>query len=571
MKSPFKFLDPFKLADRAYFFGRDKETKQLYRLVQQTPLLILYGLSGTGKTSLIQCGLAGEFDGPDWLPLWIRHQANINDSLQAAIKRLLPESEGEIPSQIWQLYKHFLRPVYLIFDQFEELFILGEDGDQKKFIATLKTILDDELPCTILIVIREEYLGRLYPFEKAISSLFDYRLRVEPMDNANVKTVLRESFQKFNIEVEGENQEQKEERLEEIIKNVSLERSGVELPYLQVYLDQLYHTYPEQRPEKGESWPHINITKKAISKFGKIDEVLTKYLDKQIVRIARLLDLPLDAATNSVKLALNGFVSDEKTKRPVRYKRIDKIIELEPAQRIHFTPLSPQVLSLCFDEFEKAKLIRSEPGSVEIAHDSLAEIIYGWRTDEQRERDNFKNQIRLASSSFSKTGEYLTRKQLVKFEDVLPILDKEEALFFRNSKQAREEEEEKTLKKEIDRSNELGKALVDKNSAKIEAERQVLIAQENTKKLEREVKLLREEVIEARDANAISKDKLVRALREEVIEARDANVFLKKQVELLSKTSEENELQKSSKTAQKSILVAAVIFLLLLILLKIVN
>jgi hypothetical protein len=81
MKSPFKFLDPFTLADKDVFFGRDKETRQLYRQVQQTPFLIIYGLSGTGKTSLIQCGLAAEFDGPDWLPLWIRHQTNIKSVL----------------------------------------------------------------------------------------------------------------------------------------------------------------------------------------------------------------------------------------------------------------------------------------------------------------------------------------------------------------------------------------------------------------------------------------------------------------------------------------------------------
>ncbi len=479
MRSPFKFLDPFTLADKATFFGRDKETKQLYRLVQQTPLLILYGLSGTGKTSLIQCGLAGEFDGPDWLPLWIRHQTNINDSLQATINRLLPGAEGEITDQIWQLYKHYLRPVYLIFDQFEELFILGTPEERDLFIATLKTILDEELPCTVLIVIREEYLGRLYPLEKAIPTLFDFRLRVEPMDNTNVKTVLDKSFQKFNISVEGQNEKQKDDRLDEIIQNVSLGRSDIELrielPYLQVYLDQLYredfrNTYPGQIISEGQQWPLIEFTQKEISDFGKIDKVLIRYLDEQIVRIqARLIELTPDVPTDAVRLVLNGFVSDEETKRPVRYVRVGTTIEIEASQRTYFPKLSTPALTLCFDELEKAKLLRFEPNTVEIAHDSLAKIIYGWRTDEQRERDNFKRQIRLAAVTFPKTGEYLTRKQLTKFEEIVEQLEPEEAKFFNQSRQVRDEEEGAESAKERDRIVELQEALKKAELARTEA------------------------------------------------------------------------------------------------------
>ena len=39
-RSPFKFLDPFTLADRSVFFGRDKEVETLYRLVLKTPLSV---------------------------------------------------------------------------------------------------------------------------------------------------------------------------------------------------------------------------------------------------------------------------------------------------------------------------------------------------------------------------------------------------------------------------------------------------------------------------------------------------------------------------------------------------
>ncbi len=63
--------------------------------------------------------------------------------------------------------------------------------------------MEDDLPCTVIMVMREEYLGRLYRLEKALPNLFDFRMRVEPMNTKNVETVLRDSFREFNISVEG--------------------------------------------------------------------------------------------------------------------------------------------------------------------------------------------------------------------------------------------------------------------------------------------------------------------------------------------------------------------------------
>lgn len=65
---PFKLLDAYTREDRNFFFGRDEEIARLYEIVFQSDLIVLYGASGTGKTSLIQCGLAGKFESHDWLP-----------------------------------------------------------------------------------------------------------------------------------------------------------------------------------------------------------------------------------------------------------------------------------------------------------------------------------------------------------------------------------------------------------------------------------------------------------------------------------------------------------------------
>ena len=81
MNSPFKFLDAYTKQDKDIFFGRDQEIEDLYQKVFEAKILQVYGMSGTGKTSIINCGLANKFEESDWLPINIRRGTDINKSL----------------------------------------------------------------------------------------------------------------------------------------------------------------------------------------------------------------------------------------------------------------------------------------------------------------------------------------------------------------------------------------------------------------------------------------------------------------------------------------------------------
>src|SRR3954468_588015 len=82
---PFKFLDSYKREDRDFFFGRNEEIDSLYQMIFQTRILLIYGTSGTGKTSLIQCGLANKFQTYDWLALHVRRAGNLISSLDKTL------------------------------------------------------------------------------------------------------------------------------------------------------------------------------------------------------------------------------------------------------------------------------------------------------------------------------------------------------------------------------------------------------------------------------------------------------------------------------------------------------
>ena len=107
MNSPFKFLDAYTPADKDCFFGRDTEIETLYTQIYKSRMLLVYGQSGTGKTSLIQCGLGGRFDPTDWYPFTIRRNNDFNRSLTEALTAPLGGQlhKDSIPDTIAQLYK----------------------------------------------------------------------------------------------------------------------------------------------------------------------------------------------------------------------------------------------------------------------------------------------------------------------------------------------------------------------------------------------------------------------------------------------------------------------------------
>ena len=89
--SPFKLLDAYTAADKTAFWGRDEEIADLYGMVTKNRLMLVYGQSGTGKTSLVQCGLASRFDLTDWYPVFVRRQNDLNQSLETALAGILRE------------------------------------------------------------------------------------------------------------------------------------------------------------------------------------------------------------------------------------------------------------------------------------------------------------------------------------------------------------------------------------------------------------------------------------------------------------------------------------------------
>src|SRR5271169_4712723 len=71
-QNPWPGLRAFGERDRDFFFGRERETAELLSLVQRSPVVVLYGQSGLGKTSLLQAGLFPRLKELNFLPFRVR-------------------------------------------------------------------------------------------------------------------------------------------------------------------------------------------------------------------------------------------------------------------------------------------------------------------------------------------------------------------------------------------------------------------------------------------------------------------------------------------------------------------
>jgi len=408
MKSPFKFLDSYTKDDRDVFFGRDREIEELYHRIFEGKLMLVYGVSGTGKSSLIHCGLANKFRETDWLPLIIRRGGNIIESMASSINSSsITPQEGQIitPAQfkkgVRSLYLDHYKPVFFIFDQFEELFIFGDKEERKSFVQVIKSLIESDLQCRLIFVMREEYMAGVTEFERYIPSFFSNRVRIEKMSHINAIEAINGPCKVFNIILE-------ELFAESLLEKLSPESSDVELTYLQVFLDKIFHLAGGEKDHKS-----LSFTLSLLGKAGNVSDLLGSFLEEQI----KELDEPDSGLT-----ILKSFVAIKGTKKQLTH---DEVIEFT---RSLGKDTSVTVVSELLQKFVNLRILRDkdENGKYELRHDSLATKIYEKITIVEKELMEIYQFLENSYSAFAK------RKALLSSNDLKYIAPYEDRLFLHN-------------------------------------------------------------------------------------------------------------------------------------------
>ncbi|MCB0211673.1 MAG: hypothetical protein KDJ52_20210 [Anaerolineae bacterium] len=247
--NPYKGLLAYRLCDAHRFFGRNRAITELLDQLQRSPLTILHAESGAGKSSLLQAGIGNRLLGQGHLPVYLR---SYDQSPTLAIKRaFLPNLTGT-PELAQAPLRDFLQQVtsvlgtgttlYVMLDQFEELFTLIDDATRSKFVAELADCLEDAgLRVVWIVALRTEFFGNLANFRPRIRNPFENDYRLNRLTLAEAETVIIEPAARQDIRFEAE-------LVETLLADLRDPDSGeVAPPQIQLVCSALYAMLQEQQ------------------------------------------------------------------------------------------------------------------------------------------------------------------------------------------------------------------------------------------------------------------------------------------------------------------------------------
>lgn len=320
IENPWPGLLAFREADQNFFAGRRAETESLFRIVMRERLTVLFGLSGLGKSSILQAGLFPLLRREGIFPIYIRldfsaPNPDLIGQVTAAIARASADADIEAPAarlddSLWE-YLHRTdndfwtrrnRPVLplLVFDQFEEIFTLGRGGQRlpatEALIDQLADIAEGRPPARlkaavdanpeaakafsftrhdykILLSIREDFLPELEMLRPRAPSIALNRFRLQRMNGEAALEAVSLSPHLVSRDV-----------AERIVRFVAAAAEGSEpLLALEVepaLLSVICRELNERRKTAGES----RITSAVLE--GSHEQVLTEFYERSMADLA---------------------------------------------------------------------------------------------------------------------------------------------------------------------------------------------------------------------------------------------------------------------------------------------
>ncbi|TVZ90531.1 helix-turn-helix domain-containing protein [Streptomyces sp. BK340] len=352
---PYRGLARFEPADAALFFGRDELTDRLLKLTRSRRFTAVFGSSGSGKSSLLRAGLIPRL-----------RDSDTTESAPAALRVLTP---GEHPLRT---HEQRLTPkdgdgdTWLIVDQFEELYTLCHDPDERdQVINHLLAATDPGSRLRVVISVRADFLGRCAEHPALTAALQDGTVLVGPMSREDLRKAIVRPAQAAGLIVERG-------LTTRILSQVEGEPGA--LPLMSHALLETW------RRRKGRA-----LTREAYEAAGGLHGAITRTAEDVH---ASLTPTQADLARRILLRLITPGAGTPDTRRP--------------AQREEFDFDDSTDTAIVLNRLARARLVTLDENTVDIAHEAL---ITGWPRlrhwiDEARERLRLHRQLTEAARAW---------------------------------------------------------------------------------------------------------------------------------------------------------------------------
>jgi WD40 repeat protein/energy-coupling factor transporter ATP-binding protein EcfA2 len=260
---PYRGLEVFREEHAEFFYGREAFIQNLVTDITRKPLVAVIGASGSGKSSVVFAGLIPKLrhnTDIQWQIISFRPGNKPFESLAMALeegKRGKGRGAGDKVK------------ILLVIDQFEEIFTLCLDADERKtFIDVLLQSLNNTPAFTLVITLRADFLGKAISYQPLGKALQNYPpLLLAPMNRQELETAIIQPAAKYCVEFESG-------LVKKLIDDVGDGEGS--LPLQQFALTQLWQ---KQRPGK--------LTHQAYQEIGGVREAIANHAENVYGRLSK--------------------------------------------------------------------------------------------------------------------------------------------------------------------------------------------------------------------------------------------------------------------------------------------
>ncbi len=379
---PYQFLDYYREADTARFFGRAAAAQNLGELILAESLVVCFGPSGVGKSSLLQAGVMPRLRRQGCLPLYCHPEGDPVQAVRRAVIELpagLPD-KADAPQKLAKLLAALAEQtgqrVVILLDQFEELFTLLGVETLPQLGAELADCLRlSGSPVHLVISLREDFLAHLHQLRPALPTIFTHRYRLKPLTT-------EEACQAIERPVEPLGLHYQPELTTRLLKDLTDETGLVYPPDLQIICHALYQDlrrsddttfrlsrYRELGGKPALLESHLERVVEAEANPTRIRAVLKTMVTAQGTRVI------LTAPEIAYLAELESRETEKILARLDRSHRLVRSLQGQESTRYELTHevLGPRILAWIEDPAEKA---------AKAVHDLLRAELHNWRNFE---------------------------------------------------------------------------------------------------------------------------------------------------------------------------------------------